>query len=154
MKSLPEGFEAVMDPDELADIWDQTVSVANRTKVRIANGRELRGADRHQGSIVGGVWTEADADTFSFDVAVLPAFQRRGLGTYLSGIALAEYADYREIGHKLELFAISPEGEALARSLGLVPTGKALGGVIMEPAPQHLRLLPVPRAPSPAQALQ
>lgn len=98
-------------------------------------GRDLAAAIVKDGTqVVAGLWTGEQRDTFTFDVAVDAAHQRRGLGLHLARLGRCYAGEQSEIGRTLELTAIGPGGEALARKLDLVETERRGGIVILKEA--------------------
>lgn len=119
---LPTGFRLEMDADCLAEHEDIAGAIAQEGGVRLMRGRELSAVMLKDNLVVGGLWTGACGQTFTFDVAVIRAEQGKGLGLSLAKHGRRLASEMKEAGFALELTAISAGGAALARKLDMVAT--------------------------------
>lgn len=76
---LDEDWSALLPPD-----WDeQAARVAQEAGIGITRDRNIAYLAISEEQVVGVAWTAYDTDTYEFDVAVLPAWQGRGVGRQL-----------------------------------------------------------------------
>jgi len=87
--------------DEMGDpdykLSQSALEIARITGVNILRGKELSTVAMIGDLMVGALWIEADTDSFSFDIAVLPKYQNLGIGKKLVEKAHLEYDDFNEI---------------------------------------------------------
>lgn len=128
-RSLPLGYSVESDPDVVATHAPTAEAIARAGGIRLMRGRELTAVILHEdGLAVAGLWTEGNNHAYTFDVAVDAAHQRRGLGRRLAIMGQDLGREWTEVGSALELTAVSPGGEALARHLGMVETSRSPSG--------------------------
>lgn len=100
MLRLPEGYQYALLHDENGELThyvDQSVAVAVRSGVRSAFNKSLvAGVIDENDALVAAVWEAVDGDEYSFDIAVLPEHQGKGIGRVLLEEYLAIPDDVRE----------------------------------------------------------
>ena len=99
--------------------------LAKDVDLGITRGRELYAVMKDDsGKVIGAAWNEFDnsSNEYSFDVAVAPDAQGKGLGSKLTDIALAGADDYRDISDdvRINVQVTSPKERAILEKRGLV----------------------------------
>lgn len=94
------------DPHE-ADSYAS--NLANRVGLGITRDRDLRGVAMYNNEMVGAIWSAFDGEVHTFDVAVEPKYQTKGIGSKLIDYGINDFdnMDYPE-NASLEFDVTSP----------------------------------------------
>lgn len=95
------------------DVFEQAGSLAYNLGIGITRDRQLKYVvfdQENENLMVGALFTSLENNIFSFDIVVHKKYQRTGIGTYLTKIALEEYQNlaYDYDGLKLKVDVINP----------------------------------------------
>ncbi len=130
--SSPELFDA----DELGDLEGDPWVLADSVGVNILRNKEFRVGYQVGGMVVAALFDDSnDRDEYSFDVVVLPRFQKLGLGKKLLEFALDTYSENKQAygeDYKMKLDVVSPVMESMLRSRGFKEVGRERGITLME----------------------
>ena len=128
------------DDEFVGDPWE----LANSAGIHISRGKDFSsGFVNDDGELVAALFEEAGRRSYSFDIAVLPEWQSKGLGVKLLNIALANFGEAQEAygeDYALELDVVSPVMEGILRRRGFIETGREGGHVIMTRVASPLRV--------------
>jgi len=93
----PDSDEIVSpDSDEIENInLSQAEELATFVGLYISRNKKLTAIALENDSIIGAAWSEMDNEEFSFDIAVLPEFQGKGIGTELVDMMISIYNEYK-----------------------------------------------------------
>lgn len=123
------------DEDEDFDVYDasdQADKIAKIGGINILRGKELSYVATIQNQVVGALWIETSNNEFSFDVAVDPNFQGKGIGEKLVKIAISEFDNYNidgDLTYKIDV--TNPIMEKLLTKFGFHIINKIPGHTIM-----------------------
>jgi ribosomal protein S18 acetylase RimI-like enzyme/copper chaperone CopZ len=119
--------ETELDPYDASDKADK---IAKDTGVGILRNKEIKSvATDSEGEVVGGLWTEVDGDSFSFDVAIDEKSQGQGVGEKLVNEAFQEF-EFNADGNeelKYNIEVTNPSMEKLLSKYGFV-VDERIGG--------------------------
>jgi len=133
----PVDFEDFIEDEDGVEPFEATEkaeNIAKDTGVGILRGKEIKSvATDSEGEVVGGLWTEVDGDSFSFDVAIDEKSQGQGVGEKLVNEAFQEFeiqadmmADMdQELKYNIEV--TNPSMEKLLSKYGFV-VDERIGG--------------------------
>lgn len=140
MKASSEVYEPEVlfrneDPDEpgVEEDEDAAYQLANKVDLGITRDRDLFAVMKDGDKVIGAIWTAFNDDEYSFDVAVDPEFQGRGLGSKLTDIALDEANTYKDMSDdvRINVRVTSPREKALLERRGLVVEEQLFDGTWM-----------------------
>jgi GNAT superfamily N-acetyltransferase len=98
------------DDDRDPQIEQQSYAMAKEAGINILSDKELTAAFIEYGEVLGALFTGVSGDTYSFDVAVSPQAQSKGIGSKLTNLGISLYdQDYADAGMKIELDAVNPQ---------------------------------------------
>lgn len=121
--------------EELEDFEGDPWQIARSVGVRVLSDKDFRAGFQVDGEVVAVLFDASTVDEYSFDIAVLPEYQNKGLGRKLIELALDQYGEQREYRGEefhLSLDVISPVMEALLKRYGFVEVGRERGHTLME----------------------
>lgn len=138
--TLPDGYTIADLFDEdggLSDAFYSVDDIAKKCDIRISSGKDPAMAIcNKKGEVVACIWTEIDEHSYSFDIAVLPSHQGKGLGRFLIDQHLVPESDMQDMypDAKLTVDVVNLTlAHALARR-GLVASDVEPGHWIMMPS--------------------
>lgn len=95
-------------------------ALAKKVDLGITRGREILAVMKDKDRVIGAAWKEYDGEEYSFDVAVDPDYQGKGLGSKLTDIALDEAEIYSDMDNfRINVRVTSPKEKALLERRGL-----------------------------------
>jgi GNAT superfamily N-acetyltransferase len=123
------------DPDEMGhmnDPWE----VADEAGLYISSDKEVAQVAIEDGQIVGAVFEAVDFPTLSYsaDIAVLPEYQGRGIGSQLADAVVDNFREYQaDFDLTMELDAINPMAAEMMERRGaeVVGTGPGVSSILM-----------------------
>lgn len=134
------------DCDVAPKVWEDASRVAKKAGIHILSDRELTAiAVDERGAVIGALFTAFSPGQmeYTFDVAVDPAHQKKGIGTALTKAGISEftaYADHEDA--KMVLDVVNPTMERVLQGCGFHVTERIRGHAMMEPLPQPTLALP------------
>jgi ribosomal protein S18 acetylase RimI-like enzyme len=87
------------------DVGEDAYDVAKKAGINILSSMELSAVlvDTEETLVIGGVWVSNDSKDFSFDIAIDPSYQKRGLSKSLIDHALGEFESQKDAHRKLKM---------------------------------------------------
>ena len=121
------------DPDGMDDVEGDPYEVAQEAGLYISNDKEPTSIALDGNEIVGAVFTSADSDEFSFDIAVKPAYQGKKIGTKLLDAAMSESEEFGDVypDMSIRVDAVNPVMAAMLKKRGFSEVDKTHSGVEM-----------------------
>jgi ribosomal protein S18 acetylase RimI-like enzyme len=122
------------EEDKNPDIdYDKGINnVIKNSEINILRGKEPNTVAIADGIVVGVLFTEFDGSEYSFDAAVLPNYRKKGIGSKLVDIGIAEFDQYSDIeGTIMRIDAVNPFIEKTLLKKGFKIEGKQNGHTIM-----------------------
>ena len=112
------------------DPWE----VAREAGINILSDKDFTAGYVVDGEFIAVLFSAADNDGYSFDIAVLPQWQRKGLGTKLLDLAIDDFDQYEEaygpdFGYKLDV--VNSHMVRVLKRRGFVITDKFGGHTLM-----------------------
>lgn len=114
------------------DLAEEALQVAKLSGINILSDKELTAATIEGGKVTGALFTGLSGDVYSFDVAVDPAHQGKGIGSQLTDLGLQNFANYSEMGASIKLDAVNPQMVEMLKRRGFSVTQQFGGHQIME----------------------
>ena len=122
---LPSGYEIHTSEHVLMTAEGDALKIARAGGIHILSDRVLDTVIvDFRDNVVGALWLASDASAVTFDVAVHPDHQRRGLGRALVDLGLSRAHDHEEAGCRLELQVVSATMRSLLEKRGLLDLGQ------------------------------
>lgn len=114
------------------DLADEAFQVAKRSGINILSDKELTAATVERGKVTAALFTGLSGDVYSFDVAVDPPRQGKGLGSQLTDLGLENFGNYADMGASIKLDAVNPQMVEMLKRRGFSVTSQFGGHQIME----------------------
>jgi len=110
------------DYEEYSDPW----SVAHAAGINILSHMDFLAGFVDEGKTVAALFTSADDECYSFDIAVDEGYRKQGLASKLMDIAIDHYDDLIDVypDMKFCLKAVNPIAERMLKSRGFVETSR------------------------------
>jgi ribosomal protein S18 acetylase RimI-like enzyme len=122
------------DPDEMYDKADPW-AIADRAGIYISSDKEVAQVALVDDEIVGAVFEAVDYPNmaYSADIAVLPEFQGRGIGSQLADATVENFRDYQAEFEDLtmEVDAVNPMAAEMLERRGAVEVGRTENHILM-----------------------
>ena len=114
------------------DLADEALQVAKRSGINILSDKELTAATIEKGKVTAALFTGLSGDVYSFDVAVDPTHQGKGLGSQLLDLGIREFDNYREMGASMKIDVVNPLVIEMLKRRGFSVTGEFRGHTFLE----------------------
>lgn len=90
-QNQPIHYEGVDPEYDDGNIAEQAYNLARNSTINILSDKELSAVAMSAETVVGALFTSIVNNSYSFDVVVDPSFQRSGIGSKLTDMAISEY---------------------------------------------------------------
>jgi len=133
---IPEGIypadpEYNDDMEDIIDIYDGINTVERSSSINILRDKEPNAVYIKDDMIVGVLWDSFDSEKYSFDVIVLPEYQRSGIAKKLIDTAMSNYSMFEDSGAIIELDVVNPQLAKYLKSIGFETVENIQGHEIM-----------------------
>jgi len=128
--------------DPNPDWYDAAYEIANKAGIRILRDKELTAIAIEDDQPVGALFTGHTGGVYSFDVAVLPEYQGRGIGKALTDEGIQHYRDSfdEESGVVMEIDAVNPKMVEILKKRGFEPAEERGSHTTMKRATRRNRI--------------
>lgn len=116
---------------ENIDLDSGLANLESSSSINVLRGKEASIVAISNNMIVGALYEEFSNNEYSFDVIVLPEFQRKGIAKQLINDALSHFYSYEEMGAVMRLDVVNSNLEKYLKSIGLKEIDRTDGHVIM-----------------------
>ena len=130
----PENIDDIDDVEDLTDIidiYDGITNVERSSSINILRDKEPNSIYIKDDMVVGVLWDSFDNGKYSFDVVVLPEYQRSGIAKKLIDSAMANYSMFEDSGAVIELDVVNPQLAKYLKSIGFETVENIQGHEIM-----------------------